>query len=271
MCFPLLFAIGCGQPAYRLEGRVSGEIPEVNLLDDGALELVRSLQDDYERELEDLGLNTQSRQDSLDVDLKSLQSSLAKARANYEPYWRRYRSAFDDMKRFKSFGGNPVFSEEDVNIDVKRLLEEITDRQYGGKVFSLETKGQIRNFIRSRLIPLQKQVNRSRARLARVERHISDNRKQVKRLGDSQSLLNSRLKETHAQIIGEKLQSRIIRKAQVDSNGYYRFQRIPAAHYQVYASHRLPEIWLVSVDVSAHMKLDLRPQSLRLLLQTPAD
>ncbi len=166
---PCVFAIGCGHPHYRLDGRVPGGVSEVGLLDGGAPAVVDSLRSAHQQTMQDLDRWVQAARDSLVAVGSAAGKPLAAARAKYKTARQRYRSAFVRMMRFRSFGGNPIFTGADRDVSTSTLVDEIADRFYRGRAFSLETEAEMRRYIRDRLEGLEGNVSRARTAVTTLQ------------------------------------------------------------------------------------------------------
>jgi len=259
-------AAGCGHPAYRLDGQVVDGASEVSLLDSAAPAVVDSLRQAYIWSLEDLKRSTEAALDSLSAGAASLEGPLVQARTRYQTARQRYRKAFEGMQRFKSFAGNSIFSPSDLRVKTSALLEDIADRSYQGKAFSLETESEVRRYIRNRLVELERGVNRTRSRVVRLERlrtGSAEGREKVEADFDRRSLA---LREDVNRKILEGLQESVRYRTVVDSTRQYRFFRIPAGTYHLFVPHPLPEAWLVRVKLSGHTRQDLELENRHALL-----
>jgi len=145
------FIFGCGLPHYRLEGKVSELVGEVILLDSMAVSVLDSIQMSYHAEVKTIAGKRAAALDSLTKGTSARNRPIVTAHRRYNEARAKYREVFGRLSRFRSFGGNPIFSNEDRGISTKKLLAEISDRFYNGRAFSLEIEGQIRRYIRQNL------------------------------------------------------------------------------------------------------------------------
>ena len=263
---PCIFAVGCGRPAYRLDGRVPDANVKVSLLDSAAVEVVDSLRLAYALALEGLQGRAEAALDSLHNGMASIEKPLAGAKARYRAALGRYRSAFEEMVRFKSFGGNPIFSDADLDVGTARLLNEVANRFYRGKSFSLQMEGEIRRFVRNRLVPLEREVARARTGAARMQASKAGTAEARKEMEAAYARRRVELRERVNREILDGLQARIVGSVDADSTGRYRFQRLMSGRYYLYVPQPLPEAWLLPVDLRGHIRQDLEAGNRRTLL-----
>ena len=262
----LVLIFGCERSEYRLDGQVPEGISTVGLLDSTATAAVDSLYSAHARALAELQRSTKATLDSLGDGVASLAQPIATARARQGAAFQRYQRVFAEMGRFRSFGGNPIFSDADIKVSTSSLLEETSDRFYRGKAFSLETEGEIRRFIRRRLAPLEQKVVQARNEVARLERRRTGGGKEreeakaefLRRLAFLQARFN--------QEILEELQARTLMQAEVDTSQSYLFPRLPQGRYHLYVPDAPPEAWLVPVDLQRHTRQNLGTTNRRRLL-----
>jgi len=262
----LVLVPGCGQSAYRLDGEIPEGISAVGLLDSTATAAVDSLYSAHAKALAGLQRSTGAALDSLDDGVASLAQPIAEASARQRAAFRRYQNAFAEIKRFKSFGGNPIFSDADIKISTSSLLEETSDRFYRGKAFSLETEGEVRRFIRRRLAPLEQKVVQARNEVARLARKKTGGTKAREEATAEFLRRRALLQERFNEEILEELQARTLMQAEVDTSRFYLFPRLPLGRYHLYVPGSPPEAWLVPVDLQRHTRQDLGTTNRRRLL-----
>lgn len=252
-----VFLMGCGPPEYRLDG--ASQMNHVMLLDPGAKRAVDSLQADFVHVIDLLALSEASAIDSMKKSASSLGPSIQRAQRSLRDAQGKYKTEFQKMQRFRSFGGNPVFSSEDVGVTTKKLQAEILGRFYKGKAFSLETQGQIRSFIRKELVPLEKQVNQAKSRVNRLRRTRSGRTKSTGEIVvQYQKKRHQLLEETNLKIKHAILEHKK-RAVQTDSVGEYVFERIPFGQYNLYAEGTDSTGYLATLNVMSHTRQDLLP------------
>ena len=261
-----LFIFGCDTPVYRLDGQVPGDVENVQLLDSTAVALLDSLRGAYGREAEGLRRNARAALDSLSAGAASLNRPLKLARQRYQTTGRRYREAFAGMQQFTSFGGNRIFSETDLAVSTSQLLREISDRFYDGKAFSLETEAEARRYIREKLVPLEREVNRARNQVARFRKSQSGSVEAQKRAEEDFSRRREALLEQWNQHILDTFEGRVLAQAHVDSTRRFLFAQLPAGRYHLYVPQPLPEAWLIPVVLRSHLQQNLGNGNLRPLL-----
>ncbi|MDP6039664.1 MAG: hypothetical protein QGG64_14030, partial [Candidatus Latescibacteria bacterium] len=176
------FVYGCGQPHYRLEGQIRVEAAKVTLLDSLALAVLDSAFHAYKQEVRLLDERKVTVLDSVEKSTSELNGPIVVANKQYQTARAKYRGVFLRLHRFQSFGGNPIFIEEDASVSTQKLLAEIADRFYKGRAFSLETEGQIRRYIRQNLVPLERDMKQKQTRLRRLKNSKSGQSKGRDRL-----------------------------------------------------------------------------------------
>ena len=234
-------------------------ISEVLLLDATVQDAVDSLRKVHRQRERALAEGLQSQKDSLAEASGTLGASLSRAVARRGKAQQTYRNAFQGMMPFRSFGGNPIFSSADLDVSTSTLLKETADRFYRGKAFSLETEGEIRRYIRSRLTSPEKALNRARAALARLRRSSSNTTEAVEEAEKQFQANRIRICKIHDQSILGAFEDRVLARAAVDSTSCYLFARVPEGRYHLLVKEPLPEGWLVAVDLRGHARQDFGP------------
>jgi len=263
----VLAVLSCGDPSYRLDGAASTDVVgQVALADSTATGSVDALYRTYSRDLDSLRRETQASLDSLSGGLDALGEPLSRAKQRLRAALRTYSNAFAQSSRFRSFGGNPVFTTADAKVPTRKLLEETADRFYRGKAFSLETGTQIRAFLRSRLAPLEKRVSQARARVSRLERSRAGNTDEKARIQEAFARASSDLLTRTNGLILEELEARILVRTDVDSTGEFLFRRLPCGRYTLYARHTESDAWLLPVELRTHTRQELSRRNRRQLL-----
>ena len=172
------------------------------------------------------------------------------------------------MKGFTSFGGNPIFESADRKVSTHKLLEEIADRFYRGKAFSLETGGQIRRMIRETLVPAEKRVVRAIGNLSRLKKehgaHVAIREAVAGRITTSKKALLDRYNRR----VIDRLEGGVIREAAVDTAGRYRFDQVPRGRYYLYTSSLRPK--LVEILVDGHRRIRVLQDDPSPLAKDPA-
>ena len=267
-CLLWLMAIttACGPSTFRLDGSAPAGVAAVALLDTTAFSLLDSLKGVYALRLADLQRSSAARFDSLTQDAANSGDRLRTARAAYSERRSEYRLAFKGLGRFRSFGGNPVFSDADAEVATGVLMEEIADRFYKGKAFSLETEAEIRRFIRSRLVSKERAVRRSRAAVLQARRSETGASKAKEDLRTSVDQEYRELRSVHNDAIREALVSAIRHTAVTDSSGSFLFGRVSEASYVLYATDAHSSSWLIPVPLQGHRRQDLTDLTRRMVL-----
>ncbi len=259
---PLVFLIclvlaACGQPVYRLDGSAPPEVRAVSLLDASAVDLLDSTRAACKDALANLDRDHSTAADSLERGLARSGDALRKAQVTHSSAVAAYEDAFSGLSRFRSFGGNSIFSDRDVDVATTVLLEEVADRSYNGKAFSLETEAEIRRFVRSRLVPAERSKRRSRNAVIAAKRSRTVSGRARSQLDASYTGARSERLGVSNRSIREGLAGLEVAKAAVDSTGRFLFSEVPAGRYLIYTSDVLPEGWLVPVRLSGHRRQDL--------------
>lgn len=253
----VIFVGGCGEARYRLEGKAPDGIEVVMLLDAAAQESVRLIQERYHQEMGDLKKNTQIALDSLQAGSVSLNRPLAQARLQYQNARRRYREAFSGLSRFTSFGGNPIFSNDDLALKANTLLSEIADRFYKGKAFSLETEGEMRRYIRKQLVPLERTINRARTRVNSLQRSQKGSARAREQVEADFQAQRAGLLDRSNQAILAGLGERKLLEVSVDPTGAFVFSDLSVGRYHLYVPEPLPQAWLVPFEMQGHIWQEL--------------
>jgi len=260
------FFLGCGEPLYRLEGQVGKEIGKVILLDRSAASVLDSIHLAYVAQAEEINAKRQAALDALSSSTSALNRPIATARTRYSRAQTKYREVFGRLRRFQSFGGNTIFSDEDAGVSTQKLLAEIADRFYKGRAFSLETEGQVRRYIRQNLVPLEKDRNQKRNRLVQLQKSQSGKTKGKDKVEGEFESLGVVLRDSTNQKILTTLANLTLLQAEVDSNRRYRFAKLKPAHYHLYVPQPLPQGHLVPIQVIGHTYYDLSAGTVQNLL-----
>lgn len=263
-----IFVGGCGEARYRLEGKAPDGTEVVMLLDAAAQDSARLIRERYHQEMGDLQKNTQIALDSLQTGSVSLNRPLAQARLQYKNARKRYREAFSRLSEFTSFGGNPIFSNDDLAVKPNTLLSEIADRFYEGKAFSLETEGEIRRYIREQLVPLEKTVNRARTRVNSLQRSQKGSARAQGQVEADFQAQRAGLLDRSNQAILAGLDKRKLLETSVDSTGAFVFSDLSVGRYHLYVPEPLPQAWLVPFEMQGHTWQELgRGNKTQLLIE----
>lgn len=260
------FFVGCGEPYYRIEGQVGRDVAQVILLDETATAMLDSVRKSYLAKVDAVEAQRRSALDSLANSTSALNGPIARARTRYNQSRAKYKEVFGRLRRFHSFGGNPIFSDEDAGISTQKLLSEIADRFYKGRAFSLETEGQVRRYIRQNLVPLERDMKQKRGRLVQLQRSQSGKTKgkdKVERDFDQKQVV---LRESTNQLILQMLDDRKLAQTTVDSTRKFRFRKLKPDQYHLYVPAPLPQGHLVPVDITRHVYQDLGKENLTELL-----
>lgn len=260
----LLLILGlsaCGEPRYRLEAEsVPGDAsadspPRIALLDSTASTKIEDVHSLYRDAAEELTREFADSLASIDRALADLEEPVSRAERRLRTARNNYAVIFKEMFAFTSFGGNPIFDRSDRNVATKKLLEEIADRFYRGKAFSLETGRQIRTMIREKLIPAETKVVRARTALARLQQ-------QQKREESLRAEVAGQIDEAKQELVTQynrrvvdRLAGAVMREAVMDSSGVFRFDLVPQGRFHLYTPGETPT--LVDVLVDGHRRVRL--------------
>ena len=200
VCVVALASSGCGDPKYLLEieqteSPEASSAPRVAILDSKAACKIEEIHLLYAQAADSLDRQFADSKASLDAELETKSKPVKDAERRLRIARNLYTTAFRAMLTFQSFGGNAIFDRSDERVMTEDLLEEISDRFYKGKAFSLETGARIRSKIRESLIPAEKRVINARnavTRAKRAQRRVADLREKVagELSGAKQQLLN---------------------------------------------------------------------------------
>ena len=255
LCMFLLCS--CGDARYRLDGHIPPTSTQVALLDGAATRKVNRLRSLFESTRDSLRQVAEGEIADVRSRLSESEDALRSAKRRLNDASSSYRTAFEKIKRFESFGGNLIFTDEDRSVSTKELLAEIADRFYKGKVFSLETGAEIRSFIRESLIPAEQRVIRARRGLRKVEEGSkADEAAIIVRKGDLKED-QEKLLENYNQRILDTLTGAVLAVAPADSSGYYRFDLLSPARYHLYLES--PSHTLTTVELQGHGRRNLDP------------
>jgi len=245
-----VFLIGCGHPSYRLSG--GAQLQQVSLLDSTTQISVDSLHAEFRHMMDFLGKSEVAAMDSIAKSASELGPTILNAQQALRRAKDKYASVFEQMQRFRSFGGNSVFSSEDVGVSTEKLLKEIPGRFYKGRAFSLETEGQIRNFIRRELVPLENEVNQAQYRVNRLRQTRSGRSKAKDEMAELFQEKKLRLIESANDDIQKTIAQHRVEDTQVDSMGQYSFSNIKRGVYYLTGGDKDSTDYLIQVLVSAH-------------------
>lgn len=253
-----VFLMGCGHPSYRLNGDAS--LQQVALLDSTTQRSVDSLRAEFLHTMDFLAKSEVAAMDSISKSASKLGPTILKAQQALRRAQEKYASVFGQMQRFRSFGGNPVFSNEDVGVSTAKLLNEIPARFYKGRAFSLETEGEIRSFIRRELVPLEKEVNQAQYRVNRLRNTKSGRSKAKEEMEELFREKKMRLVASANEDIRKAIQQHRVMVADVDTIGQYSFVNIDQGEYYLAGGEEDSTDYLIPVIVSAHTRQNITAQ-----------
>jgi hypothetical protein len=245
-----VFLMGCGHPSYRLNG--GAQLQRVALLDSTTQVSVDSIQTEFEHLMESLAKSEVAAMDSISKSASELGPTILKAQQALHRAKEKYASVFEQMHRFRSFGGNPVFSGDDVGVSTEKLLNEIPGRFYKGRAFSLETEGRIRSFIRSDLVPIENEVNQAQYRVKSLRNAKSGRSKKREEMVDLFQEKKRHLIQATNEDIRNTIHQHRVNVVNVDTTGHYSFSNIDRGVYYLAGGDQDSTDYMIQVVVSAH-------------------
>jgi hypothetical protein len=264
----VLALAACGDSRYKIHGQIALNADHVAILDSTASVKITKIHELFTASADSLEKSFQDSLSSIDATLKQAEKPIKQAQRRLRSSNANYAEAFRLMETYLSFGGNKIFGSPDRKETTTKLLEEISDRFYKGKAFSLETGGQIRRTIREKLIPAERRVARARNGLAKLrkerDRWSSVREEVAGRVAVSRKEL---VKRFNSRVI-DRIEGGVLQEAVVDSNGDYQFSRLPAGRYHLYL--RLPTAKLVEVHVDGHKHVRITSKDQSPLIDDPA-
>ncbi len=268
----LLAIPACGEARYRVEGLLclgEGENPSrIAILDSTASRKIQDIHQLYASAADSLFRSFADSLSAINAVLASQKKPIAQAERRLKARQSQYATTFTAIKAFKSFGGNAIFDSSDRQVPTQKLLEEIADRFYRGKSFSLEAGAQIRRMIREKLVPAEKRITRARNVLGRLRKeHASHNTIREAVAGQITTAKSALLDHYNRRVI-DRLEGGVIRETAVDTTGYYRFDQVPHGRYHLYAPSRLPK--LVEILVDGHRRIRILQDDPSPLVKDPA-
>ena len=120
----------CGDARYRLDGHIPPTSTQVALLDGAATRKVNRLRSLFESTRDSLRQVAEGEIADVRSRLSESEDALRSAKRRLNDASSSYRTAFEKIKRFESFGGNLIFTDEDRSVSTKELLAEIADAEH---------------------------------------------------------------------------------------------------------------------------------------------
>jgi hypothetical protein len=255
--FLAVFLIGCEESFYRLEG--VAQTQQIALLDSTTRATMDSFQVQFDSKIEGMARAELAAIDSTAKSASAMRPTIRKAQKSVESAREKYGKTFQRIRQFRSFGGNPVFSEEDAGVATETLLKEIPSRFYKGRAFSLETEGKIRNFVREELVPLEIQVKNAQRRVGRLKNAQVGRSKSAGEISGVFHRQRSDLQKTTLKDMRAALFQHQIGIAEADEDGQYAFNSLRTGQYYLVAGDRDSIDYLVSVLVVGHARQNISP------------
>lgn len=251
-----VFLMGCSQVSYKLSGQSSTK--EVALLDSLAVAVVDSIHKDFDRTLVLLDKAESAVLDSMAKSASALSPSIQKSQRDLQALRNKYKTVFQEMQKFRSFGGNPVFSEEDQSVNTDKLLKEIAGRFYKGRAFSLETEANIRDFIRRELSPIEDQISKQNRRVYQLRRSQAGKTDAKEEIATEFAKKRRELVLATNHEILNCLSSRSITTTPVNSDGKYTFTRVAVGQYYLHGGTIDSLGYIIPVVIKAHTLQEIK-------------
>jgi hypothetical protein len=263
------FLTCCSEPRYLVEADFASaeavDASRIAILDSTATLKINELRNLYHMSADSLVRQFADSLSSIDSVLTLQDKPISQAERRLHISRGNYAAAFKEMQSFMSFGGNPIFESSDRKVSTKDLLEDISDRFYRGKAFSLETGRQIRSKIRSRLVPAESRVARTGNRLAQLKRERKADETRRDKVAGKIAEAKAELLEGFNRRVIDRLAGAIIREVTADSAGIFSFDRVPPGRFHLYRPSSAPT--LVEVLVDGHLRVRLSPTDPSPLIQ----
>ncbi len=242
----------CGDARYRLDGQVDeafADIPSrIALLDSTASQKVTTLHKLYTTASDSLRQSITEALLLIDEELSNTAPPIKTGERRLRSARNAYSDAFKAMAVHVSFGGNLVFGREDQRVRTEVLLEEIQDRFYKGKAFSLETGSQIRRTIRKKLIPAEKRVDRVGVQLRKLQsaRKVVQSRRNT--FEQAVTATEGNLIVNYNRRVLDRIEGGVLTETELDSTGSYSFENLAEGRYHLYLRTNEPKLLGVLLD-----------------------
>ena len=252
----ILVLQACGEARYRVESVIhplDGAVPaHIAILNSTAARKIAEIHLLYASASDSLKQTFADSLSAIDKVLAAQAKPIQRAARRLRNARGAYAVAFKAMNVFTSFGGNQVFDSADQKVSTRKLLEDIADRFYRGKAFSLETGGQIRRTIRKKLVPAEQRVASASGALNRLrdERKIQEELREA--VAGEVAISMASLLEVYNRRVIDRLEGAVIREVSADSSRVYRFEQVPTGKYHLYT--REPKVAFVEVIVKGHRR-----------------
>lgn len=246
----------CGDSRYGIDGQITSTsaLPHgIAILDSTASHKISGIHKLFTASADSLARSFRDSLATLDSALLGAQRPIAQAGRRLRSLTADYANSFKLMEAYRSFGGNSIFGPEDRKEPTDKLLDEIANRFYKGKTFSLEIGRQIRTTIRETLIPAEKRVNRARNTLGRLKNEHELRARARKEVEGQVSSFTSALVSRFNRRVIDRIEGGVLREAAIDSSGEFHFDHLPQARYHLYLRGSSPK--LVEIQVDGHKRV----------------
>ncbi|MBT4140697.1 MAG: hypothetical protein HOE48_22485 [Candidatus Latescibacteria bacterium] len=231
----------------------------VVVVDSVASVSVDSLKAEFKHVVDLLAVSEASAIDSMKKSASSMGPAVKTAQRNLRQLRGKYKNAFQKMQKFRSFGGNPVFTDDDIGVSTKKLQSEIVGRFYKGRAFSLETQSQIRSFIRKDLAPIEQKVSQAKSRVNRLRRSQSGRSQATAQITGQYHQKRKLLIAEANHNIKRRILSHQVLAVDTDSAGAFIFDKTPAGLYSIFVQTADSSGFLIPLEVFAHTRRDIVP------------
>jgi len=244
-----LLLAACGTPRYRVEVQLdrSDQPDRVALLDSTASRKIQAIHTLYKNAADSVAQVFADSLADLDTMIEGQMAPITKAERRLKTTVDRYASAFREGYGYQSFGGNAIFDASDRKVSTKDLLEDISDRFYRGKTFSLETGRLIRGWIRNKLIPAERNVRQARQTVARLKNARDALKVEREALAGRVSGAKLRLVDGYNRRVLDRLEGAVVLESIPDAQGTCSFGFLLPGKYHIYAPSVTPAVLPVVV------------------------
>jgi hypothetical protein len=249
----------CGDSRYGIDGQIAlntDQAPQrIAILDSTASAKITRIHELFTVSADSLEKCFRDSLASIDEILAAAEKPIEQASRRLRSSSANYAEAFKLMETYRSFGGNRIFGSVDRKESTATLLEEISDRFYKGKAFSLETGGHIRRTIREKLVPAENRVARARDVLARLKKQRNQWTKTRVEVEGRIAVSRKELVKGFNIRVVDRIEGGVLRETDVDSDGAYRFDKLSAGKYHLYLRPPTPKLVEIQVDGHKHIRI----------------